>query len=287
MKKSLPHVRFAGGVLLLVAGLNQVRADEPFNVGRSFEAPGGGYTISGTGQVPDRPSGSFTQARAQQSPADLELADLRLFDAGDAEKQRGPAFRLLIRNAGAVAAGRFQVGLFASATEKPEGAGCPARCEVVEVKPGATVAADIRLPVEALTMTRSPDGRALPFPTLVVGLDLENRVPELNEKNNSVVVQRNQIRWMDTRLQKLEKKQALLGRGWVLRGEGLQRPGLMAALEVQGLKIAAEIVQREDSILRVKAPALLLTKPVAAQLRLFAPDGFQSEPLDVELAPRS
>ena len=89
----------------------------------------------------------------------------------------------------------------------------------------------------------------------------------------------------EPRIEGLESPQARVNTGWILRGEGLGRPDILPQVEFAGLRIAAQVVERQNNLLRIKAPPLMIDEPIRGQLRLLTGDGMASEAMAVELAP--
>lgn len=123
------------------------------------------------------------------SSADLELADVRLVDAGDATKNLGPQYRLICRNNGRDVA-KFNVTVAVDAGSKLSEGAEVQTLEVQGLRKGQSGAIDVRLPATVLSMGED----ARPFATMVAAVDSDDTVKETDEQNNVKILTRTAIR---------------------------------------------------------------------------------------------
>jgi hypothetical protein len=128
-------------------------------------------------------------AQAALTPGiDLELLDVRLVDAGDAARNLGPRYRLVIGNRGTLPAGNFQLMLMASVDGTPK-AGLPmATSEVAGLASRQVLAVDVRLPLATDLATMSK---------FIVVVDSAAQIGEPDENNNVAVLEREKIAAID------------------------------------------------------------------------------------------
>jgi hypothetical protein len=102
----------------------------------------------------------------------------------------GPAYRVMFRNQGTLAVGKFRVGVFA---QMSEGLAEDAPRAITEI---AGLAADqageitLRLPKSALQMVSSSSAETRPFEQLTIAVDLDDAVREMDETNNVAQIER-------------------------------------------------------------------------------------------------
>ena len=154
---------------------------------------------------------------------DLELVAIRFVDNGNAEKNIGPRYRVIIRNNGTqpvdhpfnVAA---IVGPGSSENEKTPRAGK----RVPGIDAGQTLAVDIRLPIDANATVKNDEGHSVAkFAKLGVMVDTRNEVEEATKENNGMGLVRDKILMVDPAVFAADTKQATLGQSINLAGEGL------------------------------------------------------------------
>ena len=128
-------------------------------------------------------------AQATLTPGiDLELLDVRLVDAGDAARNLGPRYRLMLGNRGTLPAGNFQLMLMASVDGTPK-AGLPtATSEVAGLASRQVLAVDVRLPLATDLATMSK---------FIVVVDSAAQIGEPDENNNVAVLDREKIAAID------------------------------------------------------------------------------------------
>ncbi len=116
---------------------------------------------------------------------DLQLLAVRTIDSGDPSQQLGPALRVWFRNNSAVAINHpFNVLALAARDAQPTADLPQAGVRVESIEAGQTMAVDIRLPVEA----NQPG-----FPMFHVLVDSHREIPEANETNNGLVINRSEV----------------------------------------------------------------------------------------------
>jgi hypothetical protein len=113
---------------------------------------------------------------------DLQLLAVRSLDSGDPEQKQGPAVRVWFRNNSEVAINHpFNVLALAARDAQPSADLPQAGVRVESIEAGQTMAVDIRLPVEA----NEPG-----LPMFHVLVDSHREIPEINEANNGIVINR-------------------------------------------------------------------------------------------------
>jgi hypothetical protein len=122
----------------------------------------------------------------QTVAVDVELVDVRQIDAGDVQQQLGPAYRVTFHNNSAVDINSaFSVGAMASTSRRLSKEFPMATVQVPGIKAGATMAVDIRLPLDAQRMGVNYMGQNVPFAYLYVVVDSSNQLNDVNRNNNS------------------------------------------------------------------------------------------------------
>jgi hypothetical protein len=116
---------------------------------------------------------------------DLQLLAVRSLDSGDPEQKQGPALRVWFRNNSTVAINHpFNILALAARDAQPTADLPQAGVRVESIEAGQTMAVDIRLPVEA----NQPG-----FPMFHVLVDSHREIPEVNETNNGLVINRSEV----------------------------------------------------------------------------------------------
>ena len=124
---------------------------------------------------------------------DVEFTKIRQLDAGDAAKNLAPAYRVWFHNNSDVDINQpFDVALLASADEQLS-EGLPYRnIRVDGIAADETMSVDIRLPIEALSMS-SDDGQAAPYAYVHTIIDSQRELVETDKLNNLSVDSREEI----------------------------------------------------------------------------------------------
>ncbi|HTQ39328.1 MAG TPA: CARDB domain-containing protein [Pirellulales bacterium] len=130
---------------------------------------------------------SAAAAAKATTGADLVLEDVRL-DA-PATLVAGPAYTVKFRNQGTQAAGKFLIGVFAGLGDKLSDDAPRAIVEIDSLAAGEVRTVSVRLPQAALRMA-GPEGKPAVFTKLFIGVDILNNVAEIDETNNTAVVDR-------------------------------------------------------------------------------------------------
>lgn len=125
---------------------------------------------------------------------DLQLVDVRLVDAGDASRNLGPRYRVVIGNRGRRSAGNFQVLAVAGMDQEMSPDSPSMMTEVESVPSGQVTKVDLRLPLTAMTM----DG-GKPFRMLAVVVDVSKLIDEFSEEDNTGLMEREKISTVDAR----------------------------------------------------------------------------------------
>ncbi len=127
------------------------------------------------------------------TPVDLQLVDVRFGDVGDPASGLGPRFRITVYNASPSPVSEFKVVAVAVANGQPSPNAPPVVAVIDSMEAGEVKSFDVRLPVEALTLSVDPMGNVAPFSQLGVVVDADNQIPESNEENNQLILDRQQI----------------------------------------------------------------------------------------------
>ena len=117
---------------------------------------------------------------------DLQLLAVRTIDSGDPGQQLGPALRVWLRNNSPVTINHpFNVLALAARDAQPTADLPQAGVRIDSIEAGQTLAVDIRLPVEA----NQPG-----FPMFHVLVDSHREIPEVDETNNGLVINRAEVK---------------------------------------------------------------------------------------------
>ena len=143
-------------------------------------------------QTPVVPT-TLPRAAATQAPVDLQLVSLQMLDAGDASADRGPAYRVTIRNNSPVPVEGFDVALAPTNGETPDAKSLVAVERIQSIAAQADRTLDLRLPGKAQQMHQANGGQIEPFTTLFAGIDPRGEVKEDNKENNVIRVARTEI----------------------------------------------------------------------------------------------
>jgi hypothetical protein len=120
---------------------------------------------------------------------DLQLVAVRLVDPGQPEQQRGPCYRIWIRNNSSLAAPQpFTVMLLAGNDARLVRGLPQTSVRVTSIAAGDTQAVDLRLPTGVFTMGRDSLGRPLPYNMIHVAVDTEREVPDACRANNAAML---------------------------------------------------------------------------------------------------
>ncbi len=165
----------------------------PHNSGQGGYLPPGSSITWGV-ELPPLEAEPLVVMGAAAPAIDLELVDVRLVDVGNIQANIGPRFRLFCRNNGTLEAPKFQISLMADLGKELTKTARLVTVDCVGIKPGQTQAIDVQLPVEVLKMTTANDQWPKPFDLLVAVADSDNRVPETNEDNNVLTLNRDAIK---------------------------------------------------------------------------------------------
>jgi hypothetical protein len=226
------------------------------------------------------------QPSEDAAEVDLELVAIRFVDNGNAEKNIGPRYRVLIRNNGNQAVDHpFNVAAMVGAAEEANERTPRAGKRVPGIDAGQTLAVDIRLPGEANGAVKNDEGHSVAkFPKLGVMVDTRNEVEEQNKENNGMVLDRDQILMVDPAIFAADTKQATLGQTIKLAGEGLGPEAGQVLVRVGGLELQAEIEGWYDLGVEIKLPSLPVAGAAKAELVVVRGDGAAANPITLMLA---
>jgi hypothetical protein len=223
---------------------------------------------------------------AAEVDVDLELVAIRFVDNGNAEKNIGPRYRVLIRNNGKQAIDHpFNVAAVLGAAEESSERTPRAGKRVPGIDAGQTLAVDIRLPAEANAAVKNDEGHSVAkFPKLGVMVDTRNEVEEPNKENNGMALSRDEILMVDPAIFAADTKQATLGQTIKLAGEGLGPEAGQVLVRVGGLELQAEIEGWYDLGVEIKLPSLPLAGEAKAELVVVRGDDAAANPITLMLA---
>ncbi|MDX1967399.1 MAG: hypothetical protein SFV23_09525 [Planctomycetaceae bacterium] len=216
---------------------------------------------------------------------DVQLLAVRFVDPGHPEENLGPRYRVWIANrSNRPIQSPFNVSLVAANDENLV-ANLPQSGVTVEgMEPEGVVPVDIRLPLEANRLNRGPNGQRMPFTTLHVLVDSHGELPEVDERNNGLLIARGDILPVDPAAFSTEEPSAFPGDMVSLAGEGFgPEPGQLI-VTVGDRQVPAEVHGWYDLGVYFKMPNLPVTGAGAAQILVIRGDGAASNPVTVELA---
>ena len=121
---------------------------------------------------------------------DVEVLSVSFVEPGDPAKQLGPLYRLTFRNNAAPIGRPFYVGLIAAMGREIAKDALPSFEPVMGMGPGEVRTIDIRLPIGVNFMAKNADGMPIPFAMLHAMVDSHHELPEVDEKNNLMVMER-------------------------------------------------------------------------------------------------
>ena len=216
---------------------------------------------------------------------DLELVAVRFVDNGDAEKNIGPRYRVLIRNDGNQAVDHpFNVAIL-TGTDEAQAKGTPrAGKRIPGIDAGQTLAVDIRLPIEANATVKDDDGHEVAeFPKLGAMVDTRDEIEEQTKENNGVILDRGDIGMVDPEIFAADITQAAPGEEISLAGEGLGPEAGQVLVRVGGLELQAEIVGWYDLGVRVRLPSLPLAGEAKAEIVVVRGDDAAANPISLKM----
>jgi hypothetical protein len=123
----------------------------------------------------------------------VELVDVQLIDAGNAQANRGPKFKVIVRNSGKRDLDSFLVSLVACKDTAIDSRSVYAGATVGQLAAGGETAVEVTLAVESLAINRDDQGRAAPYDTLIAAVDSDERLSENNEENNLALIDRTSV----------------------------------------------------------------------------------------------
>jgi hypothetical protein len=127
------------------------------------------------------------------APGDLELTSVGMVADGLADK--GPVYRITLRNNSTLAARHFRVSLIATLGEITQTSPV-VTMNIEELAAGAVGTIDVQLPHGVMTL--GPQGQPGPFTTLIAAIDSFDELIETNELNNVATFTRGEIAVIET-----------------------------------------------------------------------------------------
>jgi hypothetical protein len=125
---------------------------------------------------------------------DLELLEVRQIDRGDAAKNQGPAYAIMLRNTtGEAVPQSFTVALAASIGRVPAADTVFASTRVEGLKVGQPATVEVRLPASALKIGVNADGQPVPFSWLTAVVDPQMEVEQSDRENDYTTINRSDI----------------------------------------------------------------------------------------------
>lgn len=239
-------------------------------------------TAAESGNDSPQPGGEQVDgAGATGQPAvqgvDVALIDVRLSSAADAARGVGPVYRVFLRNTGTVDIARpIQVAVLVG---RPDGLGttAPATAELPNLAVGATAAVDVQLEASLATAT-------LAGGKLYVVVDSQQRLEEVDEANNLAELGLDQIQPVLPGVLRLSPEAVAPGSILRIEGNGFGEVPGQVVLEVNGVKLLAEVVSWSDGLVCVRLPSLVLDGPTTAQIVVVPPNDDPYEGLELRLA---
>jgi hypothetical protein len=218
---------------------------------------------------------------------DLQLLAIRFVDPGHPEEDLGPRYRLWLRNNSEVAIETpFSVMLLASADEPLQARLPQAGVEVTAIEAGETQSVDIRLPLEATTMSADEAGDPLPFAWLHAIVDAHRTIDEADETNNGTRLARDEVLPVDPAAFELDPSEAPGGSEVIVAGEGFGPEPGKVLLHLGGIEMECVVLGWYDLGVKLQLPALPLSGPTVAELIVVrGADGAAANPLQLVVQP--
>jgi hypothetical protein len=189
----------------------------------------------------------------------------------------GAVYRISVRNSGTVdIAQPFQIAVLVG---KASGAGTepPVTAEVAGLAVGAAATVDVQLDA-----VRAP----LAGRRLYVVVDSQQQLAEADETNNLAELEMAEIQPVGPGALQLVPRDVAPGSELRIEGSGFgELPGRVV-LEVNGVKLLAEVMSWSDTLVCVRLPALVLDGPTTALLAVLPPQGPPHDGLELRLASR-
>ncbi len=207
----------------------------------------------------------------------LQLADLRLVDPGDASQDIGPRFRVFFRNNAPGFSQPFDLVVAAGLDNKFTPAMPQAIERISSIAPGQAISADIRLPAECLALPGSGP-KPSPFSTVFVLVRSQANLLGAAQLNTLVALPASSIRQVNISLLRPNSVVVPIGATLTLTGEGFGLTPGQVFLNLNGLSLAAQIVQWGPLGIRVQLPTLPLAASAPGELRIIRNDG-QTAPI--------
>lgn len=208
---------------------------------------------------------------------DVALLDVRLASPPDSVSGVGAVYRISVRNSGTVdIAQPFQIAVLVG---KASGAGTepPVTAEVAGLAVGAAATVDVQLDA-----VRAP----LAGRRLYVVVDSQQQLAEADETNNLAELEMAEIQPVGPGALQLVPRDVAPGSELRIEGSGFgELPGRVV-LEVNGVKLLAEVMSWSDTLVCVRLPALVLDGPTTALLAVLPPQGPPHDGLELRLASR-
>jgi hypothetical protein len=220
-----------------------------------------------------------TSEPSTEGTGDLELLGVRFVDAGNPREQLGPRYRIEVRNrtsSGVISP--FNLTLLAANSSTPGAESLQTSERIKTIRAGETLKVDIRLPVDALGMDQDAAGRPLPFRTLFAMVDADDELVETNEENNLTIIERTKALLVDLNISNPGRTPAVAGAEFVIQGEGLGGKAGNVVIDLAGVKLNAEVLEWDFLSVRIRLPAVVIAKPVAARFTVVRADSTASEP---------
>ncbi|MCL6501034.1 MAG: hypothetical protein K6T86_00025 [Pirellulales bacterium] len=203
---------------------------------------------------------------------------MRLASPPDSVSGVGAVYRISVRNSGTVdIAQPFQIAVLVG---KASGAGTepPVTAEVAGLAVGAAATVDVQL--DGVLAESPPAGR------LYVVVDSQQQLAEADETNNLAELEMAEIQPVGPGALQLAPRDVAPGSELRIEGSGFgELPGRVV-LEVNGVKLLAEVLSWSDTLVCVRLPALVLDGPTTALLAVLPPQGPPHDGLELRLASR-
>jgi len=217
---------------------------------------------------------------------DLQMLAVRFVDAGHAQQERGPRYRVWFRNNSPYTIDRgFNVMLLASEDPELLVNRSEAGVRVDRIEAGQVMSVDIRLPEEVNFSSMDETGNPVPFRFLSVQVDSHNELIDTFQMNNGVTLARGDVLPIDPASFAADPLGTAAGAMVNIAGEGFGPEPGQVLVQIEGVELQGEIEGWYDLGVRIRLPEMSLTSSLMANVVVIRGDGAASNPLAIEIAP--
>lgn len=217
---------------------------------------------------------------------DMQMLAVRFVDAGHAQQERGPRYRVWFRNNSpyTIDSG-FNVMLLASEDPELLVNRSEAGVRVDRIEAGQVMSVDIRLPEEVNFCSLDETGNPAPFRFLSVQIDSHNELVDTFQMNNGVTLARGDVLPIDPASFASDPLGTTGGAVINIAGEGFGPEPGQVLVQIEGVELQGEIEGWYDLGVRIRLPEMSLTSSVMANVVVIRGDGAAANPLAIEIAP--